>query len=156
MTRTRAFWWGYVAAVTLYAGAAAAFHYGPGIEAKRFPVRVDQTVHDIERDGAGLCWTWSSLKVRDRRSDDMDAYLWVRGQRYVVAIHRASDGEPWSQAGALPVGGPHHLRYCTTLPPSVRPADDLRLEQVAWFPGLLGLWRVPLRIPDVVSPGSQS
>ncbi len=154
MTRTRAFWGSYIAAVTLYAGAAAALQFGPRIEASQFPVRIDQTVHDIERDGSRLCWTWSSWKVRDLRSDDMDAYLWVRSQRYVVAIHRAADGQPWTPAGAMPVGGPHHLRYCTTLPPSVLQSDGVRLEQVAWFPGLLGLWRLPLHLPDVLSPGA--
>lgn len=36
--------------------------------------------------------------------------------------------------------------------PNVRPDDPVRVERVASYPGLLGLWHIALRFPDIVEP----
>lgn len=151
------FWTVYLLAVAAYVFVGLGSMLGPWIEARFWPIRIEQTIEVVERGDQRLCWIWHSTKVRVAASDDIDVHLIVRGDRanrYTIAVYRREDRMPWSRNGALGVGR-HHLPFCATLPPRVTDADDLLIEQVAWFPGWLGLWRTPLVIPDVVSPGAR-
>ncbi|MEL6061872.1 MULTISPECIES: hypothetical protein [unclassified Methylobacterium] len=136
----------------LWAGWVAA----PYFEARFRPIRVEQEIQVVER-GSRLCWVWHSTKLRAVASDDIDVHLVVGGDwpnRYSVAVFNRDTGMPWSRSGAMGVGT-HDLPFCVLLPPHVTDRDDLVVEQTAWFPGWLGLWRVPLVIPPVTSRGAK-
>lgn len=144
-------------ALTVACGLAWAllsgFLAGPTVEGRYFPVRTDQRVADVARADGRLCWTWSSLKVRPAATDDLDVFLHVGdgGERMVVAPFGAADGQPWRRAAAAPIG-PFTKRYCVAIPPHVPDGAHLRVEQTLYYRGPLGLWRVPLAVPDVVYP----
>ena len=124
---------------------------GPAIEGRFWPVRIEQRIEDVTRTGDRLCWTWASDKVRDLVSDNMDVFLTTRTDRMVVAIFERDTGLPWGRSRAVGLG-PHRQDYCVLLPPNVTPSDPLRVEQVAYYPGLLGLWHLAVRFPDIVEP----
>lgn len=151
------FWRPYLACVGLYVAGSLAYALGPGIEAAWFPVRVGQRIHDVARADDRLCWGWAGTKIRDLASDDLDVYLRVGAspERLVGSVYHAATGMPWS-AGGAPQPGPVDTRYCTTLPPHVRASDTVSVEWLAWYPGAAGtgLWRLHIRLPDVVSEGT--
>lgn len=150
----RRFWLGYFVAVALYMAGSVAMAFGPAVEARFWPVRLDQSVHHVERLADRLCWNWAGVKVRPLASDDLDVYVHVDRfpDRLVSAVYNAATGMPW-RASAAPPPGPSDVRYCTTLPPHILPSDQVRVEWRAWYPGWLGLWRFSVDMPEVVSPG---
>ena len=130
----------------------AAVAFGPTIESRLAPARVEQSVEVIIREVDRLCWNWRSMKVRPLAAEDIDVVLIVRGDRMISSVFSAATGMPWRQLGAVSVG-PHVQRYCLTLPPHVSSTDAVKIEQTVFYPGLGGLYRFASRIPDVVSPG---
>ncbi len=124
---------------------------GPAIDGRYRPVRVGQRIENVTRAGDRLCWTWASTKVRDLVSDNMDVFLTTRTDRMVVAVFERDTGLPWGRSRAVGLG-PHRQDYCVLLPPNVTPSDPVRVEQVAYYPGLLGLWHIAVRFPDIVEP----
>lgn len=150
----RRFWIGYAVLVTAYLLGTLGLYAGPAVEATLAPIRVDQAIAGVTRAGPRLCFGWRSIKLRDGTTDDLDVYVHSprHPHRFTASLFREADGMPWSSAGAVPVG-PVDRRYCLTLPPNVETRDDARVEVTVWYPGWLGLWRVPLRLPPIVSAG---
>ena len=146
---TRVFWTAWPVAMLVWTG----FLLAPYAETNLAPVRIDQTVTDITRSGTRMCWTWTSTKVRDLVSDDVDVYVHAAGQRSVGYVFREADRLPWSAPGATRLGVTLQ-RWCTILPPSIEGRDHVRIEWRAWYPAVLPWSRFPLRLPDVVSPGA--
>ena len=124
---------------------------GPWVEGSLRPIRTDQRIEEVTRQSNRLCWTWVSIKVRDGVSDNMDVFLTTRTDRMVVAVFERDTGLPWGRSRAVGLG-PHRQAYCVLLPPNVTPTDPVRVEQVAYYPGLLGLWHLAVRFPDIVEP----
>ncbi len=85
----------------------------------------------------------------------MDVFLTTRTDRMVVAVFERDTGLPWGRSRAVGLG-PHRQAYCVLLPPNVKPSDPVRIEQVAYYPGLLGLWHVAVHFPDIVEPAGAS
>lgn len=133
--------------------AVAALLAGPRLEAALAPVRVDQRVEAVTRTKDRLCWDWVSRKVREGATDDLDVFLYAEGieGRMVVSVYGAKDGMPWRRA-RVSVLGPLRWRWCVELPAHVPETAPVWLEMTAWYPGLGGLWRVPLPMPVVGAP----
>jgi hypothetical protein len=151
MTRSlRWFWRVYIPlallAVTFVLGAPM----GSAIEARFWPVRTDQRMEDVVRSPDRLCWTWVSFKARDVVSDNMDVFMDTATDHLVLAVFERNTLMPWGRSRAVGIGE-HHQSYCVLMPPSVGPADPLRLSQVAFYPGFLGFWQLAVRLPDIVS-----
>ena len=147
----RWFWRIYIPVAMLLLAGMVAVPLGPVIEARFWPVRTEQRIEDVTRTADRLCWTWVSDKVRDLVSDNMDVFLTTRTDRMVVAVFERSTGLPWGRSRAVGLG-PHRQAYCVLLPPNVRPSDFVRVEQIAYYPGLLDLWHIAVRFPDIVEP----
>lgn len=153
----RWFWRAYIpfAAVALLGFVALAS--GPTLENRFRPIRgPDQRVEVIERTAARVCWRWTFTKLRDVASDNLDAFLVINGQPGGVAAPYDMDtGRPWGILRfAVPVRDePYALRWCVALPPYLGPGDTVVVRQVAYYPGWMRLWRLPVPFPDVVSPG---
>ena len=124
---------------------------GPRIEHAMAPVRIDQHMENIRRSADRICWEWVSVKARPLVSDNMDAFLETRLDRFVVAIFERDTGMPWARSRAVGLG-PHRQPYCILLPPSVAPGEPLRVRQTIYYPGWLGLWHVAVVLPDVEDP----
>lgn len=139
--------------IGLYVACSLAMDLGPLVEARLFPVRVDQVVDRVAREGDRLCWDWSGRKVRRLASDNLDVFVHVNGGEGLVStVADAVTGMPW-RASAAPGLGPVRKRYCLTLPPGVRPSDDVGVAWAAWYPSGTGLWRLYIPLPEFVSPG---
>ncbi|MGI3901216.1 MAG: hypothetical protein ACRYGP_13970 [Janthinobacterium lividum] len=145
------FWRLYLPTATVLLLSMLAAPFGPWIEGTIRPIRTDQRIEDVVRNPDRLCWTWVSIKVRDGVSDNMDVFLATRTDRMVVAVFERDTGLPWGRSRAVGLG-PHRQSYCVLLPPNVRPSDAVRIEQVAYYPGLLGLWHLAVHFPDIVEP----
>ncbi len=137
-----------VAVLTLGMVAAA---LGPEVESRFWPIRIHQRIENVVRTPDRLCWTWVSEKVRSRVSDNMDVFLTTSADRMVVAVFERDTGMPWGRSRAVGIG-PHRQDYCVLLPPNVGVSDAVRVEQVAYYPGMLGVWHVSVRFPDIVDP----
>ena len=147
----RWFWRIYVPLAITVLLAMLALPLGPSVEQRFWPVRTDQRIEEVTRAADRMCWTWVSDKARNLVSDNMDVFLTTRTDRMVVAVFERDTGLPWGRSRAVGLG-PHRQSYCVLLPPNVTPADAIRLEQVAYYPGLLGLWHTSVRFPDIVEP----
>lgn len=129
---------------------------GPTIEARLAPIRGPQSIQVVERTPARLCWAWTFVKLRATWSDNLDAFLEIDGQPGGIAAPYDRDtGWPWGMKrfAVAPRLGPYTLNYCVALPPAVQPGDTVRVRQVAFYPGWIGLWRLPVPFPEVVSNG---
>lgn len=149
MIRRAFFTFNFVCAGAL--AAMLALKAGPAIEARLAPVRTDQAIEHIERALDRICWDWVSVKLRPLAAVDLDAVLETKTDRFIVAIYNRDTGMPWARSGMVGLG-PHRQSFCVGMPPSVRPWNTVRLSQTAVYPGWLGLWHVPLKLPDVVDP----
>lgn len=147
----RWFWRTYIPLALLVLISVSATVIGPAVESRFWPIRTDQRIEDVTRTADRICWTWVSQKVRDRVSDNMDVFLTTRTDRMVVAVFEQESGMPWGRSRAVGLG-PHRQSYCVQLPPNVKAADPVRIEQVALYPGLLGLWHTAVHLPDIVEP----
>ena len=150
----RWFWRCYIPLAGLVLLGFLAVPLGPMLEARLYPVRIDQSVEDLQRTADRLCWTWVSVKARNAVSDNMDVFLddLTDGDRQVLAIFERESGMPWARSRAVAIG-PHRQSYCVLLPPSVKPSHRIRLEQTAFYPGWHGLWHVALSLPTIDVPG---
>ena len=149
------FWRIYIPFAALLVLGMIALPLGPLVEERLWPIRTGQRMRGIVRTADRLCWTWVSEKVRDRVSDNMDVFLRSRTDRMVVAVFERDTGLPWGRSRAVGLG-PHQQPYCVLLPPNVMPADPIRVEQAAYYPGFIGLWHVVVHLPDIVEPAGTS
>ena len=124
----------------------------PAAESRFFPIRTDQRMENITRSADRLCWEWVSIKQRNRVSDDLNVWIDTPGELGALSsVFERDTGMPWVRSRAVGVG-PHRQPYCTLLPPYLKPEDPVRVRQTAFYPGLLPLWHVQVRFPDVISP----
>lgn len=147
----RWFWRVYIPLAALLVLGMLAIPLGPIVEARFWPIRTDQHMTGIVRTADRLCWTWVSEKIRNAVSDNMDVFLTTHTDRMVVAVFERDTGMPWGRSRAVGIGH-REQAYCVLLPPNVTQADPIRVEQVAYYPGLLGVWHVSVRFPDIVDP----
>ena len=156
-SRLRWFWRAYAALTIIAIVAVIGLPLGPTIEQRFFPIRGPQSISAVTRADGRLCWDWSFVKLRGPASDNLDAYLTVGGEPGgVVAPFDEATGHYWGLArmAVSPRPEPYRLRYCVALPPYVTPADTVRVQQTAFYPGYTGLWRLAVTFPDVVSEGA--
>lgn len=149
----RLFWRLYWPLAVAWSATLVGAYAGPHVEARLAPVHREQRVEAVTRTARQFCWDMASLKVRANATDDLDVFLYADGVegRMVVAPYGAADGLPWRKAAAAGLG-PWRKRYCVDLPRHVPASASVRLELTAWYPGWLGLWRVPQVAPPVVGP----
>lgn len=150
----RLFWRSYAAALVSWTLALACVTFGPGIESRLFPVRTDQRVDEIVREPHRLCWRWSSMKTRSAISDNIDVFIHDgTGDRLVAYVFDRDTAFPWRIGGNVPAGY-QEAHLCVLLPPRVGRDTPLRVEQIIYYRGWLGLWRTEVRVPDVTSPAA--
>ena len=153
----RWYWRVYIPLVAVTLAAFIATALGPTTEARVHPVRgPDQKIVVIERSASRICWAWTFTKLRDVASDNIDAYLIINDEPGGVAnVFDMDSGRPWGLARyAVPVSDkPYTLHWCASLQPYIKATDAVRVTQVAYYPGFLHLWRLPVMFPDVISPG---
>lgn len=153
----------YWVAFLLTALALLALTVGPRVEATLFPIRVDQRVEEVRRDGDLLHFVWVSDKVRMAPSGTLDVALITPNDRFEVTLFndRSADGEPactnmipWSRSRAVGIG-PHRQHYCVEIPRTVARGERIDLVVVAHYRGFLGLWDHPVAFPPIadVPPG---
>ena len=147
----RWFWRLYIPIAALLVFGMLLVPLGPVVEGQLWPIRVHQEIEGVARTSDRLCWIWASEKVRSGVSDNMDVFLTTLTDRMVVAVFERDTGLPWGRSRAVGLG-PHRQAYCVLLPPNVKPSDPVRIEQVAYYPGLFGLWHLAVHFPDIVEP----
>lgn len=127
---------------------------GPSIEGRLRPIRGAQTITNIIRTDARLCWDWTFVKLRVSASFNLDAFLEVNSKPGgVTGVFELESGRPWGilKYAVSPRPEPYTLRYCISLPPYIGQGDAVVVHQQAYYPGLLGLWTLTVPFPDVVS-----
>lgn len=150
----RTFWWLYWPAIAFYVSGTVLVANGPQLQRTLAPTHVFDPASGIVRTPDQLCWTYSGRKLRATGTDDLDTYLHSDGieSRMVVAPYGEVDGLPWRKSAASAVGR-FSKRYCITLPSGVPDDKGLRFELTGYYPGLMGLWRMPVPWPVVAADG---
>ena len=118
----RWFWRIYIPLAVLLVIGMLAVPLGQFVEESVWPVRTDQRIEGIVRAADRLCWTWVSVKARDRVSDNMDVFLSTISDRMVLSIFERDTGLPWGKSRAVSLG-PHRQNYW---PPAAAQRDGLR------------------------------
>jgi len=146
---------GYAILIVLLTPSAAR-DIGAFLEGRLAPVRIEQSIAEIERHGQALCWAWINTKVRPLPATDLDVRLFdSTGEVSLLAVYERSTHKPWRRTGAVSADPtrPRRQRYCLDLPPWVGPGVTARVEQTISYDGLWGLWTIKARIPDVIAFG---
>jgi hypothetical protein len=126
---------------------------GSAVESRAAPVRGAQSIDYVQRGDGALCWQWDSEKLRPLNSDDLDVRVTDgSGVSSLAAVYNPATRSPWRYGASIPLGTTRQY-LCLDIPPWVRPTDWLRVEQTIRYPGLLGLWPVYTKVPDVEHPG---
>ncbi|MGU3387312.1 hypothetical protein ACLBYG_22570 [Methylobacterium sp. D53M] len=150
---SRLFWRAYWPVTAFYGLTLLCVAAGPHVHGHLFPVHVDMAVRDVVRTHDSLCWDYTSTKVKEAATDDLDVFLYVEGRgRLVVSPYGYVDGLPW-QTAAAPKMGPYRKRWCVDLAERLPDTVSVRFELTAYYAGPFGLWRVPLHWPPVTAPG---
>lgn len=144
----------------------AGFLFGPRLEIAVAPVLTDQAITEVTRDRGvlsfggrdypvgRLCWRWDRVKRRPLGfySQDIDVFVDMPEDSASMTIFNRDTGAPWARSGAVAAGQVPPQHWCVLLPPSVSASDALRVRQTAHYPGWLGLWTLPVALPDIVNP----
>lgn len=145
----RWFWRVYITATL----TLVALFAGPLLEQSMFPVRIEHAITNVVRGSDRLCWTWTSTKIREGASDNVDVFLYAGdGRRAILYLFAEGTGRPWGPSGALPIGERQAQRWCAPIPPHVAATETIRVEQIIYYPGFLRLWTTRARLPDLISP----
>ena len=156
----RWFWRVYIPAAALLLALFVARAIGPAIELAVAPIRSEQRVEDIRRDGRFLSFIWPNHKLRSPDWTNLDAFLTTRTDRFAVTLYNdvSPSAEPpctriipWGRSQVVPVGF-HRRRQCVEIPITVASSDRLTLTTVAFYRGFAGLWELAVPLPDVVDP----
>ena len=153
----RWFWRIYLPLAAAVFLAMSSMALGPAIQARFFPVRIHNENRTPVRTDAQVCWTWSSDKIRDAFSDNVDVSLDLLDAEgrtrntFVPYLYNVRTGLPWQSGNSLALGH-SEIPYCIDLPRIVKPEDRLRIRFTIIYHGLLNLWTLPMSTPDIVDP----
>ena len=124
---------------------------GPSVEAGLFPIEINQSITNVERNDHKLCWRWNSEKVRNVSGDWDEGVIQVGSESYVLFVYEKSDMSPWRKSRDVVLGA-HHRDLCVDLPQYIKSDVRIILHQTVLYDGWMKLWRLPIPMPDIVSP----